>query len=64
MVCIIDTMDEAEQESYITIVVGVSGGVMAGLLLGMVATVFLLVSIRRKKSSRRGLVIGKKHCRE
>ena len=45
--CIIDAMDEAEQELYITIVIGVSGGVMVGLLLGIVATVFLLVSIRR-----------------
>ena len=44
--------------------VGVSGGVMVGLLLGIVATVFLLASIRRKKSSRGGLVIGKKHCQE
>ena len=54
--CVTHVTGEKEQQ-YTTVMLGMAGGVMVGLILGTVAIVILLV-IRRKKSSSRGPIIG------
>ena len=50
-------MTETEAD-YTVVVVCVAGGVIIGLMIGAVGTVFLMVSLIRKKSNREGPVVG------
>ena len=46
------------EADYTVVVVCVAGGVIIGLMIGAVVTVFLMVSFIRKKSNREGPVVG------
>ena len=46
------------EADYTVVVVCVAGGVIIGLMIGAVGTVFLMVSLIRKKSNREGPVVG------